>query len=186
MRGNAGEGTTESPVREDEGPTHLTELITAPKQNVVVAVAVRCGRRGGGGRGRAYRRSHTAISGLVHRDGTATARTGPAGFIMQLVDKLTTGGGGVPDRGRKDEQPLKVCCCCAVNQQDCTTFGSSVTAAPAPAESRTSDPSAESWLPPPENYHWVNSQPCIRPGSLNRVPASAGVRAGMSPLPGGS
>ena len=69
---------------------------------------------------------------------------------MQLVDKLTTGGGGggVPDRGRKDEQPLKVCCCCAVNQQDCTTFGSSVTAAPAPAESRTSDPSAESWLPP--------------------------------------
>ena len=41
MRGNAGgEGTTESPVREEEGPTHLTELITAPKQNVVVAVAV--------------------------------------------------------------------------------------------------------------------------------------------------
>ena len=27
-------------------------------------------------------------------------------------------------------------------------------------------------------------QPCIPPGSLNRVPASAGVRAGMSPLPG--
>ena len=27
--------------------------------------------------------------------------------------------------------------------------------------------------------------PCIPPGSLNRVPASAGVRAGMSPLPGG-
>ena len=26
---------------------------------------------------------------------------------------------------------------------------------------------------------------CIHPGSLNRVPASAGVRAGMSPLPGG-
>ena len=26
---------------------------------------------------------------------------------------------------------------------------------------------------------------CIPPGSLNRVPASAGVRAGMSPLPGG-
>ena len=28
-------------------------------------------------------------------------------------------------------------------------------------------------------------QPCIPPGSLNRVPASAGVKAGMSPLPGG-
>ena len=31
-----------------------------------------------------------------------------------------------------------------------------------------------------------STQPCIPPGSLNRVPASAGVRAGMSPLPGGS
>jgi len=30
-----------------------------------------------------------------------------------------------------------------------------------------------------------STQPCVRPGSLNRVPASAGVRAGMSPLPGG-
>ena len=30
-----------------------------------------------------------------------------------------------------------------------------------------------------------SSQPCIPPGSLNEVPASAGVRAGMSPLPGG-
>ena len=29
------------------------------------------------------------------------------------------------------------------------------------------------------------TQPCIPPGSLNRVPASAGVKAGMSPLPGG-
>ena len=29
-----------------------------------------------------------------------------------------------------------------------------------------------------------STQPCIPPGSLNRVPASAGVRAGMSPLPG--
>ena len=28
-------------------------------------------------------------------------------------------------------------------------------------------------------------QPCIPPGSLNRVPASPGVQAGMSPLPGG-
>ena len=27
-----------------------------------------------------------------------------------------------------------------------------------------------------------STQPCISPGSLNRVPASAGVRAGMSPL----
>ena len=30
-----------------------------------------------------------------------------------------------------------------------------------------------------------STQPCIPPGSLNRVPTSAGVRAGMSPLPGG-
>jgi len=29
------------------------------------------------------------------------------------------------------------------------------------------------------------AQPCIPLGSLNRVPASAGVKAGMSPLPGG-
>jgi len=29
------------------------------------------------------------------------------------------------------------------------------------------------------------TQPCILPGSLNRVPASAGVKAGMSRLPGG-
>jgi len=31
----------------------------------------------------------------------------------------------------------------------------------------------------------TSTQPCIPLGSLNRVPASAGVRAGMSPLPGG-
>ena len=30
-----------------------------------------------------------------------------------------------------------------------------------------------------------STEPCIPPGSLNRVPASAGLRAGMSPLPGG-
>ena len=30
-----------------------------------------------------------------------------------------------------------------------------------------------------------STQPCIRPRSLNRVPASAGVKAGISPLPGG-
>ena len=30
-----------------------------------------------------------------------------------------------------------------------------------------------------------STQPCIPPGSLNRVPASAGVKAGMSPLPDG-
>ena len=30
-----------------------------------------------------------------------------------------------------------------------------------------------------------STQLCIPQGSLNRVPASAGVRAGMSPLPGG-
>ena len=29
------------------------------------------------------------------------------------------------------------------------------------------------------------TQPCIPPGSLNQVRASAGVKAGMSPLPGG-
>jgi len=33
--------------------------------------------------------------------------------------------------------------------------------------------------------HLRSTQPCIPPESLNRVPASAGVRAGMSPLPGG-
>jgi len=33
--------------------------------------------------------------------------------------------------------------------------------------------------------HTTSTQPCIPPGSLNRVPASAGVRAGMSPLSGG-
>ena len=31
-----------------------------------------------------------------------------------------------------------------------------------------------------------STQPCIPQGSLNRVSASAGARAGMSPLPGGS
>ena len=30
-----------------------------------------------------------------------------------------------------------------------------------------------------------STQPCFPPGSLNRVPASAGVKAGMSTLPGG-
>ena len=30
-----------------------------------------------------------------------------------------------------------------------------------------------------------STQPCIPPGSLHRVPASAGITAGMSPLPGG-
>ena len=30
-----------------------------------------------------------------------------------------------------------------------------------------------------------STQPCIPPGSLNRVPASAAVTAGMPPLPGG-
>ena len=34
-------------------------------------------------------------------------------------------------------------------------------------------------------FHVTSTQPCIPPGSLNRVPASAGVKAGMSPLPGG-
>ena len=30
-----------------------------------------------------------------------------------------------------------------------------------------------------------STQPCIPPRSLNRVPASAGVKVRMSPLPGG-
>ena len=34
--------------------------------------------------------------------------------------------------------------------------------------------------------HTRSTQPCIPPASLNRVPASAGVRVGMSPLPGGT
>ena len=37
----------------------------------------------------------------------------------------------------------------------------------------------------PPAYGPRSTQPCIPPGSLNRVPASAGVTAGMSPLPGG-
>ena len=36
-----------------------------------------------------------------------------------------------------------------------------------------------------QHTHSRSTQPCIPPGSLNRVPASAGVRAGMSPLSGG-
>ena len=39
-------------------------------------------------------------------------------------------------------------------------------------------------IPPRYVTNHVNSA-CIPPGSRNRVPASAGVRAGMSPLPGG-
>jgi len=35
------------------------------------------------------------------------------------------------------------------------------------------------------NQPTKSTQPCIPPGSLNRVPASAGVRAEMSALPGG-
>ena len=34
-------------------------------------------------------------------------------------------------------------------------------------------------------YSTRSTQPCIHPGSLNRVPASAGVKARMSPLQGG-
>jgi len=34
-----------------------------------------------------------------------------------------------------------------------------------------------------EPWSTRSTQPCIPPGSLNRVPASAAVRAGMSPLP---
>jgi len=35
------------------------------------------------------------------------------------------------------------------------------------------------------NQPTKSTQSCIPPGSLNRVQASAGVKAGMSPLPGG-
>jgi len=37
----------------------------------------------------------------------------------------------------------------------------------------------------PCTAYYRSTQPCIPPGSLNRVPASAGVRAGMSPVLGG-
>jgi len=37
----------------------------------------------------------------------------------------------------------------------------------------------------PEDRGPGSTQPCIPPGSLNRVPASAMVKAGMSPLSGG-
>ena len=37
----------------------------------------------------------------------------------------------------------------------------------------------------PQSQLTRSTQPCIPLGSLNRVPASAGGRAGMSPLPGG-
>ena len=36
-----------------------------------------------------------------------------------------------------------------------------------------------------KEYSHRSTQPCIPPGSLNRVPASAGVKAGKSPLSGG-
>jgi len=45
-----------------------------------------------------------------------------------------------------------------------------------------------SWISSGNCLCWLctrSAQPCIPPGSLNRVPASAGVTAGMSPLPGG-
>ena len=35
------------------------------------------------------------------------------------------------------------------------------------------------------NHHLKSTQLCIPTGSLNRVPASAGVKVGKSPLPGG-
>jgi len=40
-------------------------------------------------------------------------------------------------------------------------------------------------LLPSTLFYTRSTQPCITPGSLNRVPASAGVKAGMSPPPGG-
>ena len=40
-------------------------------------------------------------------------------------------------------------------------------------------------LPSHRSRSTRSTQPCIPPGSLNRVPASAGVKAGSSPLPGG-
>ena len=40
-------------------------------------------------------------------------------------------------------------------------------------------------LTSPSAHSIRSTQPCIPPGSLNRVPALAGLTAGMSPLPGG-
>ena len=48
-------------------------------------------------------------------------------------------------------------------------------------EANTSGP-VSTWM---GNKPTRSTQPCIPPGSLNRVPASAGVSAAMSPLPGG-
>jgi len=66
------------------------------------------------------------------------------------------------------------------------------------ATSKTHLAAAAAWRHNSRNYDWHftlvfsvcnkptrSTQPCIPPGSLNRLPASAGVRAGMSPLPGG-
>jgi len=41
------------------------------------------------------------------------------------------------------------------------------------------------WLSASDTAGYRSTQPCIPPGSLNRIPASAGVKAGMSPLSGG-
>ena len=72
----------------------------------------------------AYRPSHTAISSLV--------QTRRPAFIMQPVDKLTTGVVRAIGQPRKDEQPLKVSCS-TVNQQDCLATGNVAAAAAAAA-----------------------------------------------------
>jgi len=80
---------------------------------------------------------------------------------------------------RKQSNPAQ--CCNAVFSCTSHSHRSHPTFAP-PAD--TSSPDTRS---PPENRPSqtpMSTQPCIPPGSLNRVPASAGVRAGMSPLPG--
>jgi len=41
------------------------------------------------------------------------------------------------------------------------------------------------WMTSVRNQPTRSTQPCITPGSLNRVRASDGVRVGMSPWPGG-
>ena len=46
-------------------------------------------------------------------------------------------------------------------------------------------PSSGRYTIPVCNQPTRSTQPCVPPGSLNRVPASAGVTAEMLPLPGG-
>jgi len=66
---------------------------------------------------------------------------------------------------------------------DIAECGSVSTQRPSPSHCDTCPSTPLKSLPAPVPHR--STQPCITLGSLNRVPASAGVRAGMSPLPGG-